>query len=119
MTSHARRDWPRRAVLGGLAAIPFAGPARAELDHVSFEVPDGACDCHHHLYDPRWAYAPTAVIKPPPATLADYRRYQARLEPPALAHILGGQAFAPPALPALRQILERAAFTIESAESLE
>ena len=79
MASHTNTDWHRRAVLGGLAATPFAGPAQAALEHVSFKVPDGACDCHHHVYDPRWAYAPTAVIKPPPATLADYRRYQAQL----------------------------------------
>ena len=63
MASRARTD--RRAVLGGLAAASFAKPALAALDHVSFKVPDGACDCHHHVYDPRWAYAPTAVIKPP------------------------------------------------------
>jgi len=75
MASHT----DRRAVLGGLAVASIAGPAWA-LDKVSFKVPDGACDCHHHVYDPsRWAYAPTAVIKPPPATLADYRRYQARI----------------------------------------
>jgi hypothetical protein len=49
----------------------------AALDHVSFKVPDGACDCHHHVYDPsRWAYAPATVLKPPPATIDDYRRYQ-------------------------------------------
>src|ERR1700733_14528327 len=34
------------------------------------------------------------------------RRYQARFQPPALAHIVGTQAFAPPTLPALREILE-------------
>src|SRR6185437_8536296 len=73
-----RRNWHRRGVLGGLSAAPLAGPAWA-LDQVSFKVPDGACDCHHHVYDPRWAYAPTAVLKPPPATAADYRRYQARI----------------------------------------
>ena len=78
MTSHTRTDLHRRGVLAGLAAAPFAGPALA-LDRVSFKAPDGACDCHHHVYDPRWAYAPTAVIKPPPATAADYRRYQARI----------------------------------------
>ena len=77
MASRARTD--RRAVLGGLAAASFAKPALAALDHVSFKVPDGACDCHHHVYDPRWAYAPTAVLKPPAATAADYRRYQARI----------------------------------------
>ena len=75
MASHT----DRRLVLGGLAAAPFAGPARA-LDRVSFKAPDGACDCHHHVYDPsRWAYDPNAVLKPPAATLADYRRYQARI----------------------------------------
>ena len=77
MASRARTH--RRAVLGGLAAASFAKPALAALDHVSFKVPDGACDCHHHVYDPRWAYAPTAVLKPPAATAADYRRYQARI----------------------------------------
>lgn len=72
--------WHRRGVLGGLAAAPFAGAAQAALDQVSFKVPDGACDCHHHVYDPsRWAYAPAAVLKPPPATIDDYRRYQARI----------------------------------------
>jgi len=79
MASRTRTDWHRRAVLGGLAIAPFAAPAQAALDHVSFAVPDGACDCHHHIYDSRWAYAPTAVLKPPPATAADYRRYQARI----------------------------------------
>ena len=79
MAWHRETDWRRRAVLGGLAAAPFAGPARAALEHVSFKVPAGACDCHHHIYDPRWAYAPTAVLRPPPATADDYRRYQARI----------------------------------------
>ena len=77
MASHT--DWPRRAVLGGMAAAPFAGTAQAAWEKVSFKVPDGACDCHHHIYDTSWAYAPTAVLKPPPATAADYRRYQARI----------------------------------------
>src|SRR4051812_44783392 len=78
MTSRTRTDLHRRTVLAGLAVAPFAGPAQA-LDRVSFKVPDGACDCHHHVYAPRWAYAPTAVLKPPPATAADYRRYQGRI----------------------------------------
>src|SRR5215469_10173490 len=43
MASHRRGDWHRRAVLGGLATAPLAGPAKAVLDHVSFKVPDGAC----------------------------------------------------------------------------
>src|SRR6187401_2577804 len=84
MASHTRTSWHRRAVLGGLAGgmstSPLGAPALAALDHVSFKVPDGACDCHHHVYDPsRWDYAPAAVLKPPPATIDDYRRYQARI----------------------------------------
>ena len=70
----------RRRVLGGLAAAPFLpGRAMAALEHPGFAVPDGACDCHHHIYDRRWAYAPTAVLRPPFATVADYRAYQRRL----------------------------------------
>src|SRR5579864_4996756 len=79
MASHRGTNWHRRGVLGGLASASLTTMAQAALDHVSFKVPDGACDCHHHIYDPRWAYAPTAVLKPAPATLADYRRYQARI----------------------------------------
>jgi predicted TIM-barrel fold metal-dependent hydrolase len=69
----------RRAILGGLAALPLAGPALAQLAKPSFAVPNGACDCHHHIYDTRWEYVPTAVLKPPPATVADYRAYQRQL----------------------------------------
>jgi predicted TIM-barrel fold metal-dependent hydrolase len=78
MASHILTD--RRTVVGGLMVTPLlAGQAEAALDKVSFKVPDGACDCHHHVYDKRWPYAKTAVLKPPPATLADYRKYQAKL----------------------------------------
>jgi predicted TIM-barrel fold metal-dependent hydrolase len=78
MASHIMTD--RRAVVGGLIAAPLAAAeASAAQDKVGFAVPAGACDCHHHVYDKRWPYAKTAVLKPPPATLADYRKYQARL----------------------------------------
>ena len=60
----------RRTVLAGLSAAAVAGTARA----ADFAVPDGACDCHHHIYDPRFPYAKNAMLKPPPATVADYRR---------------------------------------------
>ena len=46
---------------------------------MSFKVPDGAADCHHHIYDPRFAYNPNAVLKPPFATVADYRELQKKL----------------------------------------
>jgi len=64
----------RRQFLGGMATLAAAGPARAQGEKIAFTVPDGACDCHHHLYDPRWAYLPDAINKPPFATVADYRR---------------------------------------------
>jgi predicted TIM-barrel fold metal-dependent hydrolase len=79
MASHTMTDLHRRAVLGGIAAVPFATQAQAALDKVGFAVPAGACDCHHHIYDKRWPYAKTAVLKPPPATTADYRKYQKQL----------------------------------------
>jgi predicted TIM-barrel fold metal-dependent hydrolase len=56
-----------------------SAPAWAAEMKVSFKVPDGACDCHHHIYDPRFPYNPKAVLKPPAATVADYRLLQKRL----------------------------------------
>ena len=36
------------------------------------KAPAGTCDCHIHIYDSRYPTAPTAVVKPPDASLADY-----------------------------------------------
>ena len=45
------------------------------------QPPAGACDCHMHFYGPedRYPLAPTAAFLPPPVTVDDYRRVQARL----------------------------------------
>lgn len=43
------------------------------------EAPHGACDTHMHFYDARYPTAPTALITPPDATIADYRKVQARI----------------------------------------
>jgi predicted TIM-barrel fold metal-dependent hydrolase len=67
----------RRDVLAGLGGLTFAGAARAA--EVKFAVPDGACDCHHHIYDPRFPYLPDAALKPPFATTTDYRNIAGRL----------------------------------------
>ncbi|NVO14408.1 MAG: amidohydrolase family protein [Rhodoplanes sp.] len=56
-------------------AVPFS--AGTELPKL--KVPPHSCDCHHHIYDPRFAYLPNAALKPPPATVADYRLLQKRL----------------------------------------
>lgn len=68
----------RRNVIGtGLALA--ATPAIAKDPKVSFAVPDGATDCHHHIYDPRFPYNPKAVLTPPTATVSDYRALQKKL----------------------------------------
>jgi predicted TIM-barrel fold metal-dependent hydrolase len=68
----------RRNVIGtGLALA--ATPALAKDARISFAVPDGACDSHLHVYDSRFAYMPNAVLKPPLATVADYRALQKKL----------------------------------------
>ena len=68
----------RRAVVGAGLALAST-PAFAKDPRVSFAVPDGACDSHHHIYDPRFAYQPNAVLKPPYATVADYRALQKKI----------------------------------------
>ncbi|MCH3949909.1 MAG: amidohydrolase family protein [Acidaminococcus sp.] len=43
-------------------------------------VPQNACDCHHHIYDPvHFAYQPTDVRNQPPATVDVYRMLQRKL----------------------------------------
>lgn len=68
----------RRDVIASAAALA-ATPALAQDPKVSFKVPDGACDSHHHIYDPRFPYQPNAVLKPPYATVQDYRALQKRI----------------------------------------
>ncbi len=43
------------------------------------KAPPGACDTHMHIYEDRFPAAPTALLKPPPATVAEYRKLQQRL----------------------------------------
>ena len=42
-------------------------------------APDGAVDCHHHVYDPRFATVPDAAYRPGVATAEDYRAFRDRL----------------------------------------
>ena len=44
-----------------------------------YTAPPGACDCHIHVYEDRFALAPTATFKPPHAPLADYLAVQKAL----------------------------------------
>ncbi len=43
------------------------------------QAPVGACDCHMHIYDPRFAAAPSWPLVLPNAPLAAYRAVQAEL----------------------------------------
>jgi predicted TIM-barrel fold metal-dependent hydrolase len=65
----------RRSMLGGISGAAMAAPAwAAGANGPDFAVPDGACDCHVHIYDRRFPYKPAAALKPKPGDVADYRR---------------------------------------------
>lgn len=68
----------RRSMIGAGMALG-AAPALAKDAKITFAVPDGAADCHHHIYDPRFPYNPKAVLTPPYATVPDYRALQKKL----------------------------------------
>ncbi|MDS1139430.1 amidohydrolase family protein [Pusillimonas sp. SM2304] len=51
-----------------------AGTARPRA-----RIPDGACDCHIHVYDARFPSARNATLCPPDASVAQYRGLQRRL----------------------------------------
>ncbi len=44
-----------------------------------FTAPEGACDCHVHIYEAGYPLAPTATFEPPPAPLAAYQAVQRAL----------------------------------------
>ena len=67
----------RRTVVAGMALA--ATPTFAKDPKVTFAVPDGACDSHHHIYDPRFPFNPKAVLTPPYATVTDYKALQKKL----------------------------------------
>ena len=46
----------------------------------AYDIPAGACDCHHHIYDPvRFPYRPEDTRNQPPADAACYRLLQKKL----------------------------------------
>jgi predicted TIM-barrel fold metal-dependent hydrolase len=47
-----------------------------------FVVPQGAVDCHHHIFDPRFPYSPNRRYTPPPATVADLQAFHAKIGVP-------------------------------------
>jgi D-galactarolactone isomerase len=70
-------SWTRRAATSGILSLA-AAPARAAKAGLQFQMPAGACDAHHHIYDPRFPYLPDAR-KQDPATVDDYRAFQKQM----------------------------------------
>jgi predicted TIM-barrel fold metal-dependent hydrolase len=80
----------RRAQLallaGGAAFGAGLRPASAQIvpwssgtERPTVTVPPGATDCHHHIYDARFPASPAATLRPPDASIADYRLLMQRL----------------------------------------
>ncbi|HEY2645919.1 MAG TPA: amidohydrolase family protein [Candidatus Acidoferrales bacterium] len=70
-----RREIVKGAVTAGVAALgwrPAMGLATASQPStpVDFEVPEGACDCHVHTYDPQhFPYSPSRPYTPEPVSV--------------------------------------------------
>jgi D-galactarolactone isomerase len=67
MTEHKLR---RRAVLAAIPSLAVTSPA---IGKMNFLIPNGTCDSHAHIYDPRFAYRPDLAIQPATATVDDYQ----------------------------------------------
>nr|WP_241811792.1 amidohydrolase family protein [Herbaspirillum sp. C7C2] len=58
---------------------PVSYPHSSGSEPASARLPADACDCHMHVYDPRFPWAPGARLLHPAATVAMYRQLQQRL----------------------------------------
>ncbi|HKT64833.1 MAG TPA: amidohydrolase family protein [Burkholderia sp.] len=80
----ARRAFLRLAG-AALASAALPKPASADetwssgIERPAFTLPAGAIDCHMHIYDDRFPVAAGTTLRPPNATVAQYRSLQARL----------------------------------------
>ena len=83
----------RRALLRAMGATVMAAggfgasqgqtqepaPWSSGVESPKLKAPLNACDCHMHIYDSRFPFAPNAKIRPPDATVDDYRLLQKRI----------------------------------------
>jgi D-galactarolactone isomerase len=90
MTNDERRTFMKKA---GLAALAAAGgmtlgetsaaqyrvPFSSGTELPKLRAPAGATDCHIHFYDDRFPAAASATLRPPNATIEDYRLFQQRI----------------------------------------
>src|SRR3982751_1832256 len=85
----------RRSVLRGMSGLAVGSAIEAQdrqnageavqvpwssgTERPKLTAPPHAADCHHHIYDARFPPDAKAVLKPAPATVADYRLFQKRI----------------------------------------
>lgn len=67
------------AALPKLAISEPSVPFSAGTERPKFALPSGTIDCHHHIYDSRFPSAPGVTLRPPNASVSDYRLLQSRL----------------------------------------
>ncbi|WP_423194656.1 amidohydrolase family protein [Cupriavidus sp. H18C2] len=84
------QGWSRRrfvaASLAMAGAVPFSRAADRQAvlhsqgdEPPALAAPEGACDCHMHIYDPRFAPSPHWKNPPPVAPVSAYRQFQKRI----------------------------------------
>src|SRR5579864_2547146 len=80
-----RREVMLGAVTAGTAALAWKpGTLLAKASQpstpVNFAVPEGACDCHVHTFDPQhFPYSPTRPYTPEPVSIEELRSLQKAL----------------------------------------
>ena len=62
-----------------LAQAQLPAPWSSGTEPPKLKAPPNACDCHMHIYDSRFPVAPNAKLRPPDATVDDYRLLQKRI----------------------------------------
>lgn len=66
--------------LAGCAQAPAQGVVWSTgTERTRLTMPANATDCHHHIYDHSYPWAPEATLKPGNATVDDYRLLQKRI----------------------------------------
>jgi D-galactarolactone isomerase len=83
-TEFDRRTLIKGATLAAAGAGASSGAAQAAPNSSGVErpktpAPAGATDAHIHIYDSRFPIAPNAALRPPDASVAEYRQLQQRL----------------------------------------
>lgn len=86
MTTSMTRRAHLAALMAGAAIGAGLRPVAAQTvpwssgtERPKITVPPGAADCHHHIYDARFPASPGAMLRPPDASVADYKLLMQRL----------------------------------------